>query len=336
MTEALPHNGGHKTWVRKLCGLLRAKRRPGLSKFLKGPSLRSAAEWGWEENINGICLGWRQEGPCLTFLVERKIAEARLRSKQRIPELLQNRELGIEIPTQVIEIGGRFQLQAPYSGTLRRGMAVGHEHGFPSGTTGFFVQRSLPGGAVRSILSCAHVLAWTRKQIFPLPKPGDFVEQPVSLDSDPEDFQVARLTSAFTDLTTPTVSSDFAVADIDPRIPIVPNGLIGVSGRSRPQDFPQGLRLQMLGRISGTSNATLRGVQAAVRIPTFGNVNFPFWQYQNVVVYDINSAPGDSGGGITELDTGLAVGLHVGGGGALGLFYPLRPIFNKFELSLLP
>src|SRR5262245_13661358 len=162
-------------WIRGLRPLLRSRGRTGKRtvEFLKCPSLRWAQSWGWEENILGLCLSKHKKSECLTFLVDRKVHRGRLTRKQHIPELLRPPELKSEIPTRVLECGGPCFLQSRPA--LRPGLPIGHAHGFPSGTLGYVVQPQVPG-VPPCILSCAHVLAWTRKGIFPLPRPRDFIE----------------------------------------------------------------------------------------------------------------------------------------------------------------
>ncbi len=324
----------HRVWTRKLRGLLlRSGKAGAAAEFFTGPTLRFAENWGWEENLQGFCFSWKRGAPTLTFLVQKKIHESRLSKKEFIPEALRHRQLKLEIETCVWEVGDRLGLSAQYGGALKRGLAVGHGKGYPSGTLGFVVERKVGALQSRSILSCAHVLAWTMKGRS-LPQAGDLIEQPVSLDSDPEDFLVAKLAAGFTDLTKKSVKNDFALADVLPGLKSAPQGGTTVSARKLARDFPNGLAVRTHGRVSGKAEGKVTGVEGTVKMKTRGNVDFPFWLYQDLIVYSVKNQAGDSGAAVYEAD-GSAAGLHVGGNGDnLGLFYPVRPIFDEFQLKL--
>lgn len=321
------------TWVRQLRSLLRTRGRLTAQQrsLLQSRSLRWAEKWGWEENIQGLCITWKGRTPRLTFLVQSKVHAHRLTARQYIPELLRHREFGHEIATRVIECGDSFALQAPYPGTLRPGLAIGHEHGFPSGSLGLLVQAALPMPGP-FILSCAHVMAWSRRGIFPLPLPGDVVEQPVSLDADPEEFRVGRLTGVFSDLTRQSVTQDFALAAVLPGIPFQRDPRI--TSISISPDIPRGTPVTMLGRVSGPAPGVVQGRQASVRVPSFGNVNFPFWVYNDLTLYSVRNATGDSGGSVVDSRTGQVVGIHTGGNGSMGLMYPIGPVAVSHRLVL--
>jgi hypothetical protein len=91
----------------------------------------------------------------------------------------------------------------------------------------------------------------------------------------------------------------------------------------------------MVGQISGEVPGAVLGTQAVINLPTFGNVNFPFWQYNNLILYSARTAAGDSGAAVVETATGNAVGLHVGGNGNVALMFPVAPIFLNFGLALI-
>jgi hypothetical protein len=90
----------------------------------------------------------------------------------------------------------------------------------------------------------------------------------------------------------------------------------------------------MLGQTSGQVRGAVLGTQAVVTLPTFGNVNFSFWHYNNLILYSGRTAPGDSGAAVVETANGNAVGLHVGGNGNIGLMFPVAPIFRDLNLAL--
>lgn len=283
-------------------------------------------------------MSWHRRQLRLTFLVRYKIAAGRLKKREFIPELLRNKDLGWEIPTRVIECGRSFTQQA-YTGTLEPSILLGHEHGRPLGRLGFLVQcgaGNVPQGRP-CLVSCGHVIGWTRRGSN-LPRPGDFIEQPVDLLVDSPTLQAARLTPAFTNLRNQTVGDDFGIAELLPGVnysqPPVFNGF---SQRTRSEDFPKGLRVTRVMAPNGV-NGRVRGMEAAVRIDNaWGNVTFPSWTYNNLVVYEVRNREGDSGSCVVETDTSAVVGLHVAGNGDnLGLFYPTWPIAQHFQMQLLP
>lgn len=240
-------------WIRTFRPLLRNRGKiPLRSRTRVLDDTRNAAHWGWEENILGVYTGWKGDQPCVAFLVNKKIHPSRLTALQFIPESLRYRNESDGVATKIVECGRAFELQDRYKGTLQIGLPVGHEHGYGSGTLGLLVRPA--GGAPGSemILSCAHVLAWSRKAVFALPQPGDFIEQPVSLDQDPAALDVAQLLPGFTDLTRQNISSDFALAHVLPGIPLRPPAIIQtISHRRFPADFPNGFPVTMVGGLSG-------------------------------------------------------------------------------------
>lgn len=119
---------------------------PSRSRTHASDDTRNAVHWVWEENILGVCTGWKQERPCVTFLVEKKIHTSRLTSLQSIPKLLRNQGQPDGVATDIVECDRSFQLQDGYQGTLSVGLPVGNEHGYGSGTLGLLV-RSVGGAA---------------------------------------------------------------------------------------------------------------------------------------------------------------------------------------------
>lgn len=316
--------------IRKLRPLLRRGGQPtkALVPLLKA-GLRYAPEWGWRENILGFALSLKDEQPCLTLFVRRKLHRARLTKKQFIPDAFRVAALNrLELRTDVIEAGS-FQLHS-----VAPGVSLAHEHAHGPGTLGAILSRDND----RFLLSCAHVLALARRDESP-EQPDDFIEMPFEFLSDPESHRVATLIEGFTPLTQlREPDSDFALARLRPGVEFDTRfsggrHITALSPRERVADFPDGHSLTLFGR-NGATPCRVRFSDAVLRTPARGHTSISEWIYRGLAGYEGQCRPGDSGGALLEAGDVLA-GIHVGGfdGEDLGFFYPTSRRLRELQLD---
>ena len=319
--------------IRLLRPLLRRRGKPGaqLQPFLKTGLLHSP-RWGWQENIVGYSLSTKNGQLCLTFFVRCKLHRGRLTSKEFIPEGIRIPGLkNLEILTDVVETGGEFQLH-----TVAPQESLAHEHALGPGILGALLLRN----GDTYLLSCAHVLALAGRDSTK-EKPGDFIEMPFRPTSDPVSDRVAILEEGFTPLSElREPNSDFALAKLLKDVENSPvfsgtsnTRIIGFSARRRVQDFPDGLALRLFGK-SSPKACMVKFSDAVLRTPARGHASVNEWVYRDLVGYEGECRPGDSGAALLEAGDLLA-GIHVGGfeGVDFGFFFPTTTLLEQLGMK---
>ena len=303
------------------------------------PLLRVARRWPWGSNIVGVavcekrCEGRRATGKlAVTFLVQRKLAKARLAAHERIPDTLTIE--GIEMPTDIMCAPGVPIAENGTVRPVRPGCVVGHFRGGP-GSLGPIVRKI--GSAAPLFMGCSHVIARGG-----LAAALDPIEQPADSDGAPGPNVVGRLTNEFSRLNPRAVNThDVALAQMKPGLPV----LSAFLGGARPTGVAQleaadlanlgAVSLTRFGAQTGVQPGVLEGPRAAVplAVPALGPAPIVFGK---VGLYRTHSEPGDSGAPIVRASTGELFGIHIGRIGDFGVFFPVKPILRQFGLELMP
>jgi hypothetical protein len=322
--------------VRALTRLQYGRRSRGTAGRAAQRDRRLSRDWGWPDNIVGIGASRKQVGgevlhgtPTVTIFVRRKRPRERLAASERVPELLHLATVGVDVVTDVVEIGSVPQAHAPIVRPLRPGCGGAHFLG-EEGTLGLIVTQN--GRPDPLILSCSHVLARSG-----LAGEGDVIEQPLGAAGITD--AVAELTSVFTTLSTAGVNTeDIALArilDVIPRSNILLQSNAAVTSVSplRADQFTAGTPTRLLGLMSPDARGNTITSESSFRVrdmPGVGDVRFT-----GLVAYRTECAGGDSGALVVSEDATTALGLHLAGTPTgLGLFLPLGPVFENHGLAL--
>lgn len=295
---------------------------------------RRTLNWGWRSQVRGIAAGLKQSRrpelhglPCITIYVRSKVPEHRLPATERIPKRLRLDSLGQDVITDVVELRG--QITAHAATLVKPGDEVAHELG-ERGTLGLLVQED--GNQDVLAVGCSHVLARSGAGA----AENDRVEHPLDVNADPDQNCFGRLTSTFTVLSTDrTTSEDFALARVDVPFDLDTGGLTVSGIVDSTAGIASGTPTRLVGlRTSNALGSVINGTWSGTinDVPFVGDVDF-----ENLVSYQTNCVPGDSGGAVLQDGTSLALGIHVGGSAAdnFGLFMPLWPVFQRLGLQVI-
>lgn len=327
----------HRLLLNHLTALMRSHGRmtQSRSKYFRA-MFRDVGEWGWVDNVVGLAIGWKTAArtPCLSIFVKRRYNRARLSASQFVPEGFQLPGGNAAVVTDVVETQDYARLHTPFSGTLRSGVSLGHEHGvLCPGSAGVLLERTAGDNKGVYLLGCAHVLALSGLA-FEEPAAGQLIEQPFDPSSDPVNNQVAKLTTHFSPLTTRrNQTDDFAIARLlpgvswDRRLKGSGRALTGLSGKSSFSDFSFGDAYVHHGAVTGPQLGFVAHATGSFKIRSSGHALESDWIYEGLIPYNAFGIEGDSGGAVTEKDGTDLVGLHIGGfsNGSMSFFFPIGP-----------
>jgi hypothetical protein len=166
---------------------------------------------------------------------------------------------------------------------------------------------------------------------------NDRVEHPLDVNANPEQNRFGRLTGDFTTLRRDEkTSEDFALARVEvPWMPALADTGFIVSGLVDSTSIAQGTATLMNGvKTKDAHGSVLNNNWSGTigDVPFVGDVDF-----ENLVSYQTDCLPGDSGAIVLQDGTSLALGIHVGGSATdnFGLLMPLGPAFDRLGLEVI-
>jgi hypothetical protein len=298
--------------------------------------LRHAAPWFGGNNVVGVVMTRKMSGETPTrgelavqFLVRRKLARARLRPAELIPEVLRLESLNREFPTDVLECGS---IPTAHSFPLVRPVAPGCSIGHPrsdGGSLGLMVNK----GGEAYYLSCSHVLAPGGSRWSSI---GDEIEQP----ADEFNQNLSNVVGTLTDFTTldpssASTSTDAAIAKCNTvaRSPALPG--IGAPNAILPLAASEFTDHSMVVFRNGVGSGPATG-----SIDGFGSAKLNYADIgqvivNNLVIYTAPGAGGDSGAAVLVQGTQTVAGLHVGMlDDNRSVFTPIQAVFDALGVTL--
>jgi hypothetical protein len=316
-----------------ILGLVFPGMRPQRSR--KPPSVRARRDmeriraW-WSPNIAGFGIGRKHHDRdkkelkkfALRFYVYRKLHPSRVPVAQRIPAKIEFDHLEVEVATDVRQFDGMPQFHFQ----IASGDEVGHFSG-EAGTAGLIVARASEPS--QFLLSCAHVLAP------PGARKTDPIESPVDTYSTRAINQIGKLEDFFPLSAGDTNPCDAALARLDEGIESS-NDIPGIGRPSSLLTEPEkliGVEVVQLGAVTGKPvSGSIKEMVCTVPFPLRGGS----YCVSNLIRYEIESQPGDSGAAVIEKSTMRVLGIHVGAEGAStsAFFSPMHLIVSKFGIDL--
>jgi len=314
-------------------------------------------------NVNGVAVGHKivagkDTGEfCVTVLVRKKVAKSELSSKDLVPRTVDG------IPTDVREVGEivAFQARTDRWRPARGGVSIGH-YLISAGTLGAFVKDATTGETL--ILSNNHVMANSNKAsigdaiIQPGPYdggsyPGDRIatlERYVTIQfqgggGDDGDCFFAKTSSGVlnffakilgskhrlvpTKITTTANEVDAAVAKpIDGSVVSGDIIDIGVITGTKPAEINMAVRKS--GRTTATTNGVIQMLHATVDVGYGGGRVATF---ENQIIADNMSSPGDSGSLVVDGNEPLAVGLLFAGSSVSTILNPIDRVIDLLNIQ---
>jgi hypothetical protein len=268
---------------------------------------------------------------CLVFFVRRKLPKRRLRQQMGVPQHLSLDTLGMKVLTDVQAWGGTAVAHGPLSSGASIGDLAGN-----SGTMTLAVRDGSTGNPL--ILGCSHVLARCGSG-----QPGDQVESPADLSSDPRLSVVGRLLR-FTQIDPQSSDNevDAAVAKPSDGVHLLNNipGIGSVSGirdLTLEGDSVIGLQVQKFGAATGLQNGRIKNIHVSTSVVYHQLSGDPSVDFIELVEYDGVSKDGDSGAAV--LDTASSpsvVGMHIAGSsdGTASLFTHIQLVFDSMQVTI--
>lgn len=319
-----------------MLGLVFPGMRPKRSR--KPPSVRARRDmeriraW-WSPNIAGFGIGRKHHDRdkkelkkfALRFYVHRKLHPSRVPVAQHIPAKIEFDHLEMEVATDVRQFDGMPQFHFP----IASGDEVGHFSG-EAGTAGLIVARASEPS--RFLLSCAHVLA---------PPPagkGDAIESPVDSDSTRAINQIGELEDFFPLSASSLNPCDAALARLGDGV----ESSNDIPGIGRPSSLltdltePEklvGVEVVQLGAVTGKAvSGSIKEMGCSAPFGFRGGI----YRLSNLIRYEIDSQPGDSGAAVIEESTRRVLGIHVGAEDAStsAFFSPMHLIVSEFGIDL--
>ncbi|HAA89753.1 MAG: Uncharacterized protein XD63_0466 [Thermoanaerobacterales bacterium 50_218] len=314
-------------------------------------------------NVIGVGIGYKKKGQretdelAVIFFVEKKLPAEALRIDQLVPRRIAG------VPTDVVEIGEvRFLGRTGKVRPAPPGVSIGH-YRVTAGTFGAVVKDRKTGEIM--ILSNNHILANTTDGNDGRAQIGDPVYQPGSYDGGSDDDVIGNL-AGFIPVYRYTGDAECKVATFGLRAantviqafrpnyylrlekrgrvnlvdcavarPLEPDLItpeileIGrVAGIREPEP---GLVVKKSGRTSGLTIGKITAIRVVLNV-TMGMGNDAA-RFQEQVVADLKSAPGDSGSLVLD-EENRAVGLLFAGSTDYSVFNPIQTVLEKLGVDL--
>jgi hypothetical protein len=314
-------------------------------------------------NVVGVGLGYKKKGRqdtdelAVVFFVDRKVPAETLGVEELIP-----RKIGKAV-TDVIEIGevrflGRTEKMRP----APPGCSIGH-YKVTAGTFGAVVRDRISGDLL--ILSNNHVLANASDGEDKKSQAGDPVYQPGSYDGGTDadligylerfvpiyrfsrdvKCSLAALGLKAANAMIQTIRPNYRfrlereghVNQVDCALarPLSPDlvtpDIMGIGRVNGVGEITPGLEVQKSGRTSGLTKGTVSAIKVTLNV-SMGSGN-DVVQFQDQVMMDLKSAPGDSGSLIVDLQR-RAVGLLFAGSSDHTVCNPISNVLDKLDVDL--
>lgn len=295
--------------------------------------LQRAARWLWDRNITGVAVADKVSSGkvvpgrlSLTFFVRRKLPKARLRTWERIPARFAMESVEQDIPTDVCVLRGA---PVAHAGAPIRpvcpGISIGHFSG-EEGTVTLAVRRRNSSAAM--LLTCSHAAALGGRA-----DRGDSIEQPADNSGAVGPNRIGSL-AEFTTLRSNIINSmDAALISLDSNIRAKSDvlGLGSIAGVSQASPMQmKGKRIVLRGANSGEQRGEITAFHAFFKmsVPALGN---EVVKIGPVLRHTAPMRAGDSGAPVLDSDRDEVLGMHI----AEGLFSPIQPVLDHFEIELL-
>jgi hypothetical protein len=264
----------------------------------------------------------------LTFYVEKKVPESKLRANRLIPPTVPEALSGPEaVPTDVVVIGKLRPEVNAIRNPVQPGNSIGHVK-ITAGTLGALVTR----GQQVHILSNSHVLARSG-----LAKNGDTIIYPGGADDGVAPADTVATLSRFKKFVTGGAfvnRVDCAIAKPTPaRRPDLVSEIKGLGVPRGTTKAERGMAVVKVGRTTGKTRGTIRDVNLRFVLDygdKVGEVGF-----LDQVLCTRYTKPGDSGSLVLDEKTGKAVGLHFAGANGGSVFCPIGDVLTALGVKLL-
>ena len=314
-----------------------------------------------KQNVNGVAVGHKivngkDTGKlCVKVLVRKKLAKSELLSKDVIPQTVNG------IPTDVKQVGEivAFQARTDRWRPAPGGVSIGH-YLITAGTLGVFVKDSTTGETL--ILSNNHVMANSNSAA-----KGDAIIQPGAYDggiypgdriaelerhviiqfqggSDSGDCSIAKATSGLLNFFAKIIGSkhrliptkissianevDAAVAKpIDNSL--IRDDIVDIGVITGTKSAVINMTVRKSGRTTGTTTGIIEMLDATVDVGYGGSLVATF---ENQIVANAMSSPGDSGSLVVDGTDPLAVGLLFAGSEVSTVINPIDRVLDLLNV----
>jgi hypothetical protein len=312
-------------------------------------------------NVNGVAVGrkivnGKDTGElCVTVLVTKKIAQSQLLRKDLIPGTVDG------IPTDVKEVGNivAFQARTDRWRPAPGGVSIGH-YLITAGTLGAFVRDATTGETL--ILSNNHVMANSNSAV-----KGDAIIQPGAYDggsypddriaelerhiiiqfqsgADSSDCSIAKATSAVLNFFAKVLGSKHRLLptkimsetnEVDAAVAkpvggsVISGDIIDIGVITGTKAAEINMQVRKSGRTTGTTTGIIEMLDATVDVGYGGSLVATF---ENQIVANYMSSPGDSGSLVVDGTAPLAVGLLFAGSDTTTVINPIDRVLDLLNV----